>query len=229
MLNCFSAIKDKAQLSDYLLERIKLAGDKKSYGILHNTARIYALLGLSAEAEKIFNDLIANFPYFPALYEDLGKQKMMQKDYQEVIKIYNQALKILPPLNHPYLNEPHRDQISAIAVRLYEGAGQAYFKMKDYGSALDYYKKGLKLDPARATLYKNIADIYYVQGKLDQAISWNRRGLMLNSADYHWPLALSLLYRDKKDLSAAKKYLDQSLRLAPENTELIKYYQELNK
>ncbi|MFH0956138.1 MAG: O-antigen ligase family protein [Candidatus Falkowbacteria bacterium] len=236
--NCFSLIEDKfikRQLSDNMLNQTKLIGDKKSYGISHNLARAYTLFGFYldksyyAEAEKIFNDLIINFPYFTAAYEDFGKQKIMQEDYIGAIEILNRAIKILPPIDHPHLNDQHRRQIATIAVRLYEGAGQAYFKIKNYDLALDYYKKGLRLDPYRATLYKNIADIYYVQNNLDKAIELNRRGLMLNPADYHWSLALSLLYRDKKDLLEAKKYLDQAMRLAPENQELKKYYEELNK
>lgn len=237
-LNCFFSIEDtsvRKQLSDNMLEQIKLIGDKKSYSVLHNTARAYALFGFYLDksyyvaAEKIFNDLIINFPYFPSLYEDLSKQKIMQKDYKGAIEVLNQAIKILPPLDHPYLNDKHRQQISNIAVRLHEEAGQAYFNMKNYDLALEYYKKGLSLDPYRATLYKNIADVYYVQGQLDVAIVWNRRGMMLNPGDYHWPLSLSLLYRDKKDLVEAKDYLNQALKLAPENQELNKYYEELNK
>jgi len=234
--NCFNKVEDKSawrQLSDKLLEQTDI-GDKKTYGILHNTARIYTLIGFYsdksyyARAEKIYNDLIAKLPYFPAIYEDLSKQKIMQEDYKGAIEIFNQAIEILPPVNHPYLNDQHRRQIITIAVRLYEGAGRAYFKLKNYGLALENYKKGLSLDPYRATLYKDIADVYYVQNKLDEAAAWNQRGLMLNPGDYNWPLALSLLYRDKKDLIKAKDYLDQAIKLKPENEELKKYYKELN-
>lgn len=230
ILNCFSEIKD-----GNMLERIKSFDNKKSYAILHNLARLYGLSGFYLDkdyyplADKIFNDLITSFPYFPALYEDFGKQKIMQADYKGAIEIFNQGIKILPPLDHPYLNDQHRWQVALVAVRLHEAAGQAYFKIKDYDLALDYYEKGLKLDLFRATLYKDIADIYYVQGQLDKAISWNKRGLMLNPNDYNWPLALSLLYRDKKDLPRAKKYLAEALKLAPKNQELKKYEEELNK
>ena len=238
MLNCFSPIENvsvRKLLSDNLFEYIKLIGDKKSYGISHNMARVYTLFGFYldksyyAEADKIFNDLMMRFPYFTGLYEDFAKQKIMQEDYPGAIEIFNQAIEILPPLEDPYLNDKHRQQIAIIAVRLYEGAGQSYFKIKNYDLALEYYKKGLSLDPYRATLYKNIADIYYVQGRLDEAIRFNQRGLMLNTGDYNWPLALSLLYRDKKDLTTAKEYLNQALKLAPENEELLKYSEELNK
>lgn len=237
MVNCFSSVKDESaqkKLSENLIERIRSIGDNKTYGLLHNTARVYSSFGYYdkayyAEAEKIFNDLIMNFPYFTEVYEDLGKQKILQEDYEGAIEIFNQAIKILPTVDNPYLNDQHRRKIANIAVRLYENLGKAYFKIKNYGLALDNYKKGLSFDPYRATLYKSIADIYYVQNKLDEAIELNMRGLMLNPADYHWPMQLSLLYRDKKDITAAKDYLNQALKLAPDNEELKKYYSELNK
>ncbi|MFA5360276.1 MAG: O-antigen ligase family protein [Patescibacteria group bacterium] len=238
MMGCFAGIKDKAmqiQFRDNITEYINLIDKKESYGILHNTARAYSLFGFYldksyyAEAEKIFNLLISDFPYFTMVYEDLAKQKMIQEDYQEVVKILNQEIKILPSIDSPYLNNEHRKEISDIAVKLYENLGQAYFKLKNYDLAYEAYKKGLEFDPYRATLYKNIADIYYVQNNLDEAIEFNQRGFMLSQTDYHWPLALSLLYRDKKDLSTAKEYLKKALELAPDNEELKKYKEELNK
>lgn len=238
MLNCFTSIEDsavQARLLNSMLERVKLVDDEKAYEVLQNTARVYTLFGFYldkayyGEAGKIYDGLIKNFPYFTTAYEDLGKQKMMQEDYPGAIEIYKRALKILPPPDHPDLNAPHRAQVVSIAVRMYEGLGQAYFKIKDYDAAFDAYKQGLEIDPYRATLYKNIADIYYAQRRLVEAIRWNQRGLMLSPSDYNWPFALSLLYRDQRDLTKAKAYLDKARKLAPENAELKKYYQELNK
>ncbi len=238
MFNCFSSINNKSiqkQLSDNMLYNINLFSDRKTYGILHNTARIYSLLGSHLnkdyyfEAERIYNYLIKMFPYFTGVYEDLAKQKIAQEDYIGAVEVLNKELKILPSINDSYLNEQHRQQIIYIIVRLYENLGQAYFKMKNYDLAFEAYDQGLKLDPYRATLYKNIADIYYLRNQLDEAIKLNQRGFMLNPSDYHWPLALSLLYRDKKDLQTAKEYLNKALELAPDNKELKKYQEELNK
>jgi len=238
MLNCFSSIKDwsvREQLLYNMSDYIESIGDRKSYGILQNIASIYSIFGFYfdksyyAEADKLFNNLIADYPYFTTAYENFNKEKIWREDYTGAIEIYKRALEILPPADNPDLDAFHRAKIVSIAVRLNEGLGQVYFKMKNYDLALGYYKNGLALDPYRATLYKDIADIYYIQGRLDQAIAWNKRGLMLNPGDYNWPLALSLLYRDKKDLTKAKDYLNQALKLAPENAELKKYEQELDK
>ena len=235
-LNCFLSVKDKAvqaDIRDNILFHIQALNDKSLYDTRISLARCYSAFGFYydrayyAEAEQVLAKLIFDYPNYIAAYEVLAKQRMGQEDYGGAIEIYKQALGVLPPLDSPGLNRPHRLKIESVLVSLYESIGQAYLKIKNYDSAGAYFKKALKLDPYRATLYKNIADIDYLQGRLDQAIVLNRRGLMLNPGDYHWPLSLSLLYRDKKDLKKAGEYLDQALKLAPENAELKKYQQEL--
>lgn len=236
LLNCFPSVDKKTQIEFHnnLLSRIESLGHPELYGLRSNLARAYTLFGFYLDkdyyrqADETYNGLIADFPYFIIAYEDWGRQKMMQEDYAGAINVYKRALEILPSPDHPALNVQHRAQIAAIAVRLDESLGQAYFKMKNYDLAIDYYKKGLALNPYQATLYKAIADVYYIQGRLVEAIALNQRGLTLNPGDYHWPLQLSLLYREKKDLEKAKAYLDQALKLAPENEGLKKYKKELN-
>lgn len=228
-LNCFFLAESDSE-RNFLLKNIsngiEITGDEKSYGILINTARAYSLLGFYvdasyyAEAEKIFNDLILKFPYFTSVYEDFARHKIALQDYSGAIKILSKAIEILPPTNHKYLNNQHRSQISAIAARLYESAGMAHFKMKNYESAVENYEKGLKFDPYRATLYKNTADVYYAKNNFDKAIELNLRGFALNPSDYHWPLSLSFLYKDKKDFEAEKNYFDQAVKMAPEIVKL---------
>ncbi len=228
-LNCFflsESDSEKSFLLGNIFDSVEIAKDGKTYGISSNIARAYSLFGFYidksyySEAEKIFNDLIAKFPYFTSVYEDLARQKMASQDYAGAVKILSQAIGILPPTGHPYLNGQHRSQISAIAAKLHESLGLADFKMENYEAAIDNYKKGLKFDPYRASLYKNIADVYYAQNNLDKAIELNSRGFMLNPWDYHWPLSLSLLYKDKKDFEAEKKYFNQAVKMAPENAKL---------
>ncbi|MFH1254944.1 MAG: O-antigen ligase family protein [bacterium] len=228
-LNCFFLVEsdsEKSFLLGNIFDGVEIAKDGKTYGILSNIARAYSLFGFYidkayyAESEKIFNDLISKFPYFTSVYEDLARQKMASQDYAGAAKILSQAIGILPPTDHPYLNSQHRSQISAIAAKLHESLGLADFKMENYEAALDNYKKGLKFDPYRASLYKNISDVYYARNNLDKAIEFSRRGFMLNPSDYHWPLSLSFLYKDKKDFEAEKKYFDQAVKMAPENAKL---------
>ena len=238
-LNCFSSIvsrESQVALRDNLEEQIKLIGpDEPPYATKLTIARADSLFGFYVnpdyygQAEKIFNDLIAAYPRLLTPYQDFGRMKMWQKNYTAALALFKRAESQLPDLNHPQLNRDHKNKIIDQAVSLYEKMGYSYNQLKNYERALSYYRKALVLNPRYLTLYKNLADVYYEQGLLDQAIKLNQRGRMLNPSDYHWPLALSFLYRDKKDLIAAKEYLNQAIRLAPENEELKKYYSELNK
>ena len=237
-LNCLaSAGDDKAnkKLVEDALWLIEQTADRQTYGLLVNQARVYGLLGQNYDrayyqlAEKTYNRLIIDYPYMTTAYEDLALLKLKQGNNQAAINILKQALGVLPALNHPYLNDEHREQIRVIVLRLTESLAKAYFEEKNYDLAIVYFKKSLELDPLKATLYKNLADVYFVKGELDQAIKLNQRGFQLNQADYHWPLQLSLLYREKKDLTPARLFLGQALKLAPDSVELKKYEQELNK
>ena len=147
----------------------------------------------------------------------------------EAVALFKRAESKLPDPNHPQLNQDHKNKIIDQTVSLYEKMGYSYNQLKNYPQAVVYYEKALALNPYYATLYKNLADVYYGQGRLDKAIELNRRGLALNPGDYHWPLFLSLLYRDQQDLVKAREYLSEALKLAPDNQELRKYERELNK
>ncbi|MDP2709367.1 MAG: O-antigen ligase family protein [bacterium] len=223
------------KLAGNLLVFIESIKNKRSYAMLDYTARAYSWLGgrfspsYYDKAEKIYNDLIADYPDIFTAYEYLAKLKAARGDYAAGANYYERAIGVLPPLDHPYLNDQHRRQIEVELIRLYEQAGQANLNLENFDLALDYYNKGLALDPRRATLYKYSADVYYLQGRLDEAIALNQRGLALNPADYHWPLQLFLLYNDKKDSVKAGEYLALALALAPENPELKEYEKELNK
>jgi tetratricopeptide (TPR) repeat protein len=236
--NCFFAIGDEAaqvELYNTMLSQIVSVDNKESFNMKTNIARAYSVFGSYVNktyyglAEKMFNELIADYPNSTFAYEDLGRQKIWQEDYRAAIKIFEQGLTVLPPLNYPNFNQQHRQQVEAVAVRFYENIGQAYLKLRNYDQARFYFEKILKIAPYRTTAYKGLADAYYLQGRLEQAIVLNQRGFMLSPTDYHWPLALSLLYREKKDLASAKKYLAQALELAPENTELKQYQGELGR
>lgn len=227
-LNCFfktASGENRKKILENMIQSANLLADEKSYGALHNAARAYSLFGFYFDqsyykkAEKIFSGLIADFPYFTAVYEDFAKQKIAQSDYEGAIKILDQAIGVLPSADNAYLNDQHRGQISDIAARLREGLGNAHFQMKNYAAAIDNYAKALKFDPYRATSYKSMADAYYAMRDLDKAIALNKRGFALNPSDFHWPLALWFLCKEKQDVKQAEKYFRQAVELSPENAE----------
>ena len=237
-LNCFSTLpnqEDQIVLQDNVIAQANSIGSREyQYNTWLNIAHAKALFGFSLNAdyyqsaEADYQRLIAINPYLTLAYKDLGRMKLWQKNYNQAIVYFKQALKVAPPLDHVALNEQHRQQIINEIVALDELLGMSYAGKQDFEQAQEYYYSALKLDPSYLPLYKKIADIYYQQNQLDKAIFFNQRGLMLNPGDYKWHLALALLYREKNNLLEAEKYLDQALRLAPESEALKKYEQELN-
>ena len=84
-----------------------------------------------------------------------------------------------------------------------------------------YYQIAYLNNPVDFTLFKKIADTYYLRGNLDEAIKYNERGFSRSPKDYNWPLALASLYYEKKELVRALKFLNDALNLSPDNQELI--------
>lgn len=219
-------------MKNYLANN-QLATD--NYVELLKRAKMLTMLGFYdnheyfIKAEKIYDQLVRFNPFILDTYSAWAKEEVNSGDYSGALTLYNKALATLPAADNSKLNDEHRQELNQAAVDVYKGMAYCYKKLGQDQDERTAYEEILKLDPYRPDIYDLLAQSYYRSGDIDQAIWYNRRGLMLDIKNYHWSLALSLLYRDKKDLVEAKKYLDQALKLAPDNAELKKYYQELNK
>ncbi len=214
-LSCLAVVSKDSQALIYknVIAQINSIGAKEfQFSTLSHLAHARSLFANFIDpvyyqaAENIYQQLLAINPFFTTGYKDLAKQKLWQKDYDQAIKLINQALAVLPPLNSPYLNQQHKQEIEDEEVNLYEMLGMAYRYQRNFDQALTYYKKALSLNPNYLPLYKEAADIYYLQGKIDLALKYNLHGYSLNPRDAAWPLAITLLYREKKDLIKAKEY-----------------------
>jgi len=221
-LNCLTAVNKDSQIIIYknIVDQMNSISAKEyQSSTLINLAHVESIFAnfinqaYYNKAETIYNQLILINPFITFSYKDLAKLKLWHKDYDEVIRLINQALKVTPPLDNPYLNQVHRKQINDELVNLYEIQGLAYSYKRNFDQALTSYKKALVINPYYLPLYKEIADIYYLQGKIDLALEYNLHGYSLNPNDASWPLAISLLYREKKDLVKAKEYDQKAMEI----------------
>ena len=236
-LNCFSAEqskKNQLSLGKNLIEVANLISQKEYlYSTWQGLAHLNSILGFYLDpvyyqaAEEDYQKLIVINPFISANYKDLGRMKLWQKEYDQAISNFDQALTLLPPLDHPKLNRGHREMVKIELFNLYQLKGQALSYKKDYQLALNYFEQALKLKPDYPVIYKDIADVYYQQGDLDKAIFYNLRGLNLNPADYHWWLGLALLYQQKNEKDKAFEYAKKAQALEPEDPivkELIRQF-----
>jgi tetratricopeptide (TPR) repeat protein len=101
------------------------------------------------------------------------------------------------PEGNPKPSEP-----SAAAFRLINQAEER-FSIKAYTQARNLYLEALRADSNYAPVITHIGQTYEEEGLLDQAITWYKRAIQKNSADYmaHWFLADAMMEQNQKDLA----------------------------
>ncbi|MBI4812220.1 O-antigen ligase family protein [Candidatus Falkowbacteria bacterium] len=229
-LNCFSAVgskEDQNALYGNIISRANSIGWREyEFATLINMAHAKSLFAFYinpvfyAAAEKDYARIIGINPWLTVGYRDLARLQLWQGDYDGAIANLKKAIEIVPPLDHPYLNSDHRDEIKKELVNLYESLGFSYAHKEEWQTALSYYHEVLRIDPRYLPLYKSVADVYYSQRDFDKAIWYNKRGAAFNPADYKWPLAIAILYKERGDKEAAVEYAASALVLAPENKQI---------
>ncbi|MDD5031954.1 MAG: O-antigen ligase family protein [Patescibacteria group bacterium] len=229
-LNCFDSAASKESRLDLYNNIMSMANSvgprEYSFYTWTHIAHAKSLFGYYIDpayynaAEEDYGRLIKINPFITTTYEDLGRMRLWQKDYEEAMANFAKAAAIFPDLDSPYLNNEHREEIKSEQVRLFEMMGLTASFKKDWDMALDYYQQALELDPHYPRLYKETADVYYKKGDLGRAISYNERGYRLNPKDSAWPLAIALLYQEQGDRVRAMEYAEEAKELSPENDEI---------
>lgn len=236
-LNCLENIKskdDRMNLHNNIINQADSIGPREhQFSTRTNIARAKSFLGFYinpvyyAEAEKDYTRLLADNPYITTTYNDLGRLKLWQNDYDGAIAVFKKGLSVIPPLDHPGLNEHHRGEIKNELASFYEMLGLAHNYKKERPAAIDYYKKALRLNPYYLPIYKKIADVYYSAGDLEGAIWYNKRGLMLSPFDFNWHFGLAFLYKEKGEKEKALAYAEAALKLAPDNNKIKEFIENI--
>jgi len=224
-LNCFEAVASKESQLDLYNNVLSMANSigprEHGFYTLTHIAHAESLFGYYIDpayyggAEEDYGRLIKMSPFITTTYEDLGRMKLWQKDYEAALVSFNKAAAVFPDLSSPFLNNEHKEEIKSEKVHLFEMMGLTAGFKEDWNKALDYYQQALEFNPHYLPLYKEIADVYYKEGDLDSAIFYNERGYRLNPKDYAWPLSLSLLYKERGDAAKAAQYSAEAEELKP--------------
>jgi tetratricopeptide (TPR) repeat protein len=194
----------------------------RGYENIYVKAKINSALGNYQLAETYFQEILGLTPYWPKTYIDLGRALSREAKFSEAIASYRLAEASLPGLNDSRFNDLHRNILKVYRKVIFQELGNIYFFLKDYPEAEKYYQAAYLSDVNDFTLLKSIADTYYQRGNFDKALEYNARGAKRNPSDYSWPLAISVLYRAKGDEIMSRRFLDEAIKLAPDNEELIK-------
>ncbi len=208
----------KKQVVEYIRNYITLDKPRHfDYFEYLKIARAYSVMGEYLErgyykmAEDIFSELNASSPFMPDVYKSWGKHYIAQKEYRKAVTILRQGLTVLPSETDPFYYDPgyilNRRKAEEYKISFHLLLAFCYQQRKDPKQAVEEYKKILSYNPYLLQIYKNIADIYYLDKNISAAIKYNERALMLNPDNYQWHLNLYHLYREKKENSMAERYL----------------------
>jgi len=197
-----------------------------NYFNLFTKGKINLALGGNVVAEKYFREIIKLSPYWPEAYLKLGEILVKEKREKEAILNYQFILKILPDINDPRLNAEHKKYLALYSKNILVSLGDIYFSLENYSEAEKYYKSAYQTNFSDYTLFKKIADTYYLRGAISQTIAYNLRGAVRAPGDYNWFLALADLYKEKGDKTRAHEYFQKALELAPQEKILLELKNE---
>lgn len=110
---------------------------------------------------------------------------------------------------------PEEDMVKAQAA--YK-QGISYTRMKAYDNAIASFQKALAIYPQMTDAYFNIASIYIMQNKVDEAYNIYTKILAINPSDYDAILQAAKISYNRKNYALAIKYL----KYIPDDYE--KYY-----
>jgi len=167
-----------------------------------------------------------------------GNNLFNERKYQEALAIFNQFAVDNPTIYHIYLNigDCYREmQDFKTAIQQYEGAiekaklasdtliqakgmasiGEVYLRQNDFKSSQEYFKKSLELNPKDEVLAYNVAEIYFNNQKVDDAIAYYILATQIKP-DWGTPFQkLGYAYLNKADYNKAIESFNQFLLVEP--------------
>jgi len=95
--------------------------------------------------------------------DEVPTRKEKQRQYEEAINHYTEAIKSKPNLGEAYNNR-----------------GNAYYEKEELDKAISDYDTAIKLNPDDAEAYNNRGNAYQAKGDFDQAITDHTQAIQLN-------------------------------------------------
>ncbi len=161
-----------------------------------------------AEAEKMIQKRMQQYPDDITLLEQLAELYQQQDDFPKALELYQKAIKRNPEntnlrkkLGALYAEIGKTEQAVAEWEKLVAGnlnrsdrhqqLGAIYLSHKMYPEAIAAYRQAIRLNPSDSYLYTQLASAYKIQGKIQEAAdvyidALQRVGLVQNQREVIW-------------------------------------------
>ena len=207
-------------------------------------ASAYDRLGKPKEAEETYRRAIALRPYYWASYSWLGAFYYWQARYAEAAEMFDQVVKLAPDNFRGYSNlgtifnaqgryaeailRCERSAAIRPTADAYSNLGTAYFGLRQFAKAGQFYEKAVEIDPQEYLWRGNLGDArYWAPGQranatnaYEEAILLAKEYLRVNPRDARALGYLAYYYAMLENKQAALSSIEQALTLAPNDPEL---------
>jgi len=141
------------------------------------------------------------------LSEDLNKKYIEagvlidKNQYEKAIHLYKEILKESSKLDDHKIS------------RIYNNIGYSYYKLKDLGSALNYYNKALKIDNHYVVCLNNVAVVFLNQKKYKEALTHLTLANNQDGKNVKVSFNLFVAHANLKNKESAQFYLQRAFKI----------------
>ena len=114
----------------------------------------------------------------------------------------------------------------AEAAAAYAGIARAYLDKNDPDQAFEAAQKAVALTPDRPPAIVALGEVYFRQGKIEQAAATFRKPLLACDLDARACLGLYRVYAASVNWKHAKTNIDQAYKLDPRDPDISYYYMQ---
>lgn len=151
-----------------------------------------------AEAERIFNQIIAIDPNNAQAYYNLGTAQYDQGKLEEARVSYRKAI-VLNPLN----------------TDAYINLGSVLSDLGQFAEAVSNFEMAIQIDPKSSLAYNNLGTVLQQQGQLDRAKTHYQKAIQLDRNNALAYYNLGLVLKAQGETEAAADYFRRALELDP--------------
>jgi tetratricopeptide (TPR) repeat protein len=170
-----------------------------TFEILHDLGQAYLRNKENAKAEQVLRRALELQPDSADTLYLLAQANSEQRKDLDALELLVRARKLVPK----------NTDIIFLMARL--SMKQSFFE-----DAIQVLEEGVKIAPRRADLHAALGESYFTVGKVDKAIDEFKTLIQLDPAARSYAF-MGLCYRHLGRFQEARKYLDQGLKLDPDN------------